>query len=98
MMSMKKPEVNNSNGLPESFRPLLWSLKWEEVNISKDKNDIILNTVNEGTFDQWHWILETYGKKVIRETLAKRLTTEFYPESRNLARVVFGLPPLSYAR
>lgn len=95
---MRQNVAASSHGLPESFRPLLWSLKWDDVDINKDKNDIILNTVNEGTLDQWRWILQTYGKEVIRETLAKRLATEFHPESRNLARVIFDLPPLSYAR
>ena len=95
---MKKAIVQTTHGLPESFRPLLWSLKWENLDINKDKDDIILAAVNEGTLAEWSWILHTYGKETIRETLGKRLATEFYPESRNLARVVFDLPPLSYAR
>src|SRR3989338_6419423 len=106
---MKKAIVQTTHGLPESFRPLLWSLKWENLDINKDKDDIILAAVNEGTLDQWRWIIQKYGKDVIREVLVKRLATEFHPESRNLARVVFdlpresiaavrGLPTLSYAR
>ncbi len=96
---MKQDDITtNSHGIPESFRPILWSLKWDNLDINKDKNDIILNTVNEGTLAQWRWIVKTYGKETIREILAKRLATEFHPESRNLARVIFDLPPLSYAR
>ncbi len=94
----ENPITNNSHGLPEAFRPLLWSLKWEEVDSTKDKEDIILGAVNEGTLDHWRWIIQAYGREVIREVLARRLATEFHPESRNLARVVFDLPPLSYAR
>ncbi|OHA19038.1 MAG: hypothetical protein A3C08_03550 [Candidatus Taylorbacteria bacterium RIFCSPHIGHO2_02_FULL_47_18] len=86
------------NKLPNSFRPLLWSLKWEDVDVDKDKSDIILAAVNEGTLEQWRWIIRMYGREAIRETLANRLATEFHPESGNLAKVVFDLPKLSYAR
>lgn len=89
---------NRVHNPPESFRPLLWSLKWEDVDSNKDKPDIILSAVNEGTLEHWRWIIKTYGRETIRETLAKRLATEFHPESRNLANVIFNLPPLSYAR
>lgn len=89
---------NSLHNLPKSFRPLLWSLKWDDVDSNKDKSDIILSVVNEGTLEHWRWIIKTYGREAIRETLAKRIATEFHPESRNLAKVVFDLPPLSYAR
>lgn len=95
---MKKSEINHPQGLPESFRPILWSLKWEELDINNDKEDIILGAVNEGNLRHWRWIIRIYGREAIRKTLAKRLATEFHPESRNLARVIFDLPPLSYAR
>lgn len=96
---MKKLDrTHNSSNLPDSFRPLLWSLRWEEIDINKDKEDIILGAVNEGTLEHWRWIIKTYGKQAVRDTLKKRLATEFHPESRNLARVVFDLPPLSYVR
>lgn len=95
---MKKSNLPHSATLPDSFRPLLWSLKWEEVDINKDREDIILGAVNEGTLDHWRWIIKTYGKEMIRAIIEKRLATEFHPESRQLARVVFDLSPLSYAR
>lgn len=83
--------------LPESFKPLLWSLKWEEVDINEDKEDIIIAAVNEGTLDHWRWIIETYGKDEIRRVLARRLETEFHPESRNLAKIIFSVPGFKHA-
>ena len=84
--------------LPTKFRPLLWSLRWKDVDIEDDKEDIIVNTVNEGTLDQWKWIIETYGKDTIRAVLEKYPATEFHPESRNLAKIMFSIPYFSYAR
>ncbi|MBI4094418.1 MAG: hypothetical protein HY436_01280 [Candidatus Liptonbacteria bacterium] len=83
---------------PEMFRPLLWSLDWERVDVDEDKEDIIVNAVNEGTLAHWRWMIRTYGKEAIRRILAKRLASEFHPESRNLARVVFGVAHFRHAR
>lgn len=80
------------------FRPLLWFLRWDEVDIEKDKNDIILSAINDGSLTHWRWITRTYGKSAIRAVLKKRLISEFHPESLNLARIVFHVPKLRYAR
>ncbi len=96
--AMKTSDIHNSLNLPESFRPLLWSLKWEDVDIQKDKADIILAAINEGALEHWRWVIKTYGREVIREILMKRLATEFHPESRNLAQVIFDVPAFSHAR
>ncbi len=84
--------------VPRMFRPLLWSLKWDKVDVLRDKEDIIVNTVNEGTLTHWRWIIKTYGKEVIRKVLSSRLSSELHPESLNLATIIFGLPPLRHAR
>lgn len=83
---------------PLHFRPLLWSLKWSDIDIDEDKEDIIVNTVNDGSLEQWRWLIETYSKDAIRRILQERLTTEFHPESRNLARIIFSFPHFRNAR
>ncbi len=83
---------------PKTFRPLLWSLKWEDIDVNEDKEDIILNTINEGRLDHWRWIIKKYGKETIRRVLKRRLDSEFHPESRNLAKVVFSLSQFRHAR
>lgn len=84
--------------LPEMFRPLLWSLKWADLDVNEDKIDIIMNAINEGTMGHWRWIIKTYGRGTIRAILSKRLVSEFHPESYQLARVIFDLPLLHHAR
>ncbi len=90
-------EHHNKFGVPDAFRPLLWSFRFDAIDPEKSKEDIIVNTINDGTLKHWHWIIEQYGKETIRQVLAKRLTTEFHPESLNLALLVFGLPRGSMA-
>ena len=46
----------NKNNIPKSLRPLTWGLKWDSLNLEEDKEDIIVNVVNEGTLDQWKWL------------------------------------------
>lgn len=86
------------NNIPESFRPLLWGLKWDELDINEDKVDIIISVVNGGRISDWKWLLLTYGNNVIRDVLEKRLVSELYPESRNLAKIFFGVNSFRHAR
>jgi len=88
----------NKNNIPKSLRPLTWGLKWDSLNLEEDKEDIIVNVVNEGTLDQWKWLIGTYGKDTIHAVLERRLASEFHPESRNLAKVLFSLNSFHYAR
>lgn len=80
--------------LPISFKPLLWSLRWEDIDVEEDKHDIIINTLNEGTMEQWHWLADTYGRQTIRDVLREHLPSELHSESRNLAEVLFS--PITY--
>lgn len=93
---MRKTVFVSPRRPPASFRPLLWSLKWDKVDVEEDKEDIIMSAVNEGTLDQWRWIIKTYGKETIQRVLKRRLDSEIHPESRNLARVLFSLHPSSH--
>ena len=84
--------------LPLIFKPLLWSLRWGDIDVRRDKAAIILNTINEGTLDHWRWLVQTYGKQTIQAVLSARLASEFHPESYRLATLMFNLPPLRHAR
>lgn len=64
----------------------------------EDKEDIIVSAVNEGTLDHWRWIVNAYGKETIRKVLERRLVTEFHPESRNLAKIIFSVSNFRHAR
>jgi len=74
---------------PAMFRPLLWGLKWESLDIWEDKEAIILAALNYGDLKHLRWIIKIYGANEIKKALSRRLKTEIYPESRNLARLLF---------
>ncbi|MEK9173506.1 MAG: hypothetical protein AAB594_02985 [Patescibacteria group bacterium] len=88
----------SDNSLPTSFRPLLWSWRWKDIDTQRDKEEIIVSVINEGSLDHWRWIVKTYGKSEIKKILEKRLVSEFHPESRNLAKVLFSFSKFRHAR
>ena len=89
---------NTTNILPLSLRPLVWGLKWDELNINDDKEDIVLGVINGGTVQDWQWLRTTYGKDAIRRVLENRLSSEIYPESQNLAKIFFSVNSFRHAR
>lgn len=95
---MKKAKQTKKTKLPITFRPILWSLRWNELDTDRDKEDIIMAAINEGTLAQWKWITAHYGKQKIRHVLENRLVSELHPESLQLARIAFGVKNIRYAR
>lgn len=94
---MKQEAKKRPAALPEMFRPLLWSYRFEDLNPDKHKSEIIIQTINYGSLKHWRWIIQQYGRAAIREVLERRLMTEFNPESRNLAQVLFNVDHFRYA-
>lgn len=86
-----KRRTPHAKKLPEMFRPLLWSYRFSEIDPDLHKNELIVNTMNYGSLDHWRWLLRYYGLTTIRRVLQRRAVTEFTPESRNLARIVFSV-------
>ena len=93
-----EPSLKTKNSLPISFRPLLWSWRWRDIDVQRDREEIIVSAINEGSLDHWRWIIKTYGKSEIKKILEKRLVSEFHPESRNLAKILFSLSKFRHAR
>ena len=83
---------------PEMFKPLLWGLRWDDLDAWEDREAIILAALNEGELDHLQWIIKTYGVDEIQKVLSRRLETEFHPESRNLAKLLFSIQNFSHAR
>ena len=83
---------------PEMFRPLLWGLCWDKLDIWEDRREIIMSALTNGQLDHVRWIINTYGKNEIKKVLSRCLETEFHSGARNLARVLFGVSEFRHAR
>lgn len=91
-------ETEQNLKLPEMFRPLLWGLKWNALDVGRDERAIILAAVTNGRLEHLRWIIDIYGKNEIRRVLSDCLITELHDGARNLARVLFGVTDFKHAR
>ncbi len=89
---------NKNLKIPISLKPLLWGLRWRDLDAWQDRADIVLAVLNEGELEHIRWIKENYGLREIKKILSVRLETELHPESRNLARVIFSIPSFQSSR
>jgi hypothetical protein len=83
--------------IPESFRPLLWSYDVSRIDPLRHKKTIIVQVLNYGTLALWHWLVESYGRDGIRDTLAHIPASEIKPRSRRLASLLLGVKHWNYA-
>lgn len=83
--------------LPDTFRPLLWSYDFSEIDPVRHKKTIIVQTLNYGTLDQWRWLIKSYGREGVREVLAQISASELKPRALGLAALVFRTNRFNYA-
>ena len=55
---------------PETFRPLFWSYDFSGSILSPSQT-IIVQVLNYGTFSQWRWLIESYGRDAVRTSSGK---------------------------
>lgn len=76
--------------LPEIFRPILWSYRFEDVDIEKHKNTIIIQAINYGTLEHLRWIVRAYSEQEVREVLQQVPVTSIRSHVRKLVSLLFG--------
>lgn len=87
----KKAPATNQHGLPESFRPLLWSYVFEEMDPDRYQHEIIVQTINYGDLAHWRWLIDHYGLEAVRRQLMAVPVTEIRQHVRRLVALLFGL-------
>ena len=85
--SITKPKAK----LPESFRRLLWSYRFSEINPKAHKKTIIVNVLNYGDLDQWRWLIKTYGKTQLKEIIESLPVSEFRKPVAILLSLLLGV-------
>lgn len=83
--------------LPEMFRPLTWSYKFNEMDAERDKHVIIVNAINYGDLEHWRWVVDYYGKTELKSIIASIPFSEFRPGAIKLIGLLLNLNVLNYA-
>lgn len=81
----------NQHGLPEMFRPLLWSYRFEDIDPAQQEREIIINAINYGDLKHWHWLVSHYGLPKVRAVLTSVPATEIRNHVRRLVCLLFGI-------
>ena len=87
---------NKIKKLPEYFKPILWSYDFSKINVHKDKEIIIINSVNYGDLKHWRWIAAFYGKAEVAKALGNRPASEIRSRVLPLASLLFGVTNWNY--
>ena len=83
--------------LPEMFRPLMWSYRFNEVDSKRDERIIVVNTVNYGDLPHWRWLIKHYGRAALKAILSNIPFSEFRPGAIKLMGLLLGFKKLNYA-
>jgi hypothetical protein len=75
-----------TDGVPETFRPILWSYDFDRLDPVKHRKTIIVQAINYGTLAQWRWLRESYGRESVRQVLGTVPATEFRPRAQGSHR------------
>src|SRR3989344_8039050 len=83
--------IQSKTKLPESFKPLLWSYHFSEINPKEHKKTIIVNVLKYGDLDQWRWLVKTYGKKQLKKNIESLPASEFRKPVVTLLSLLLGI-------
>jgi len=83
--------------LPEFFSPLLWSYDFSSIDLERDKQRVVINTINYGQWKHWQWIVNYYGGENIKQFIENTPISEFRPRALKLVSILLGIKNLKYA-
>lgn len=86
-----------SKKLPVNFKSLFWSYRFSSIDPEKHKKRIIINTINYGRWEHWHWIIKNYGKENVKKTIEETPASEFRPQALKLISLLLNIKKLKYA-
>ena len=83
--------------LPSNFKPLFWSYRFSKISPEKDKERIIINTINYGDWEHWKWLIKYYGQKGLKEIIKDIPQSEFRKRALKLIGLLLGIKKIKYA-
>lgn len=79
--------------LPQSVKATLWSYDTARLAVEKDKERIITNVLNFGTYEANKWLFATYPRDTIKEVVQHPRPGEWDKKSLNYWGIVFDITP-----
>ncbi len=86
----------NKQKLPLFFKPIFWSYDFSKINLEKDIQRIVINTINYGDWEHWQWIYNYYGRKRTKNTIINTPASEFRKGSFRLICLLLDIRKNKY--
>ena len=83
--------------IPYFFRPVLWSYDLARFDAEKNKELLIVQTINYGDLPHWRWIIARYGRDAVRAILQKIPATVLRPRVQRLVAHIFDVQAFNHA-
>ena len=83
--------ISSRRHLPEIFRPLLWSYRFEDIDMDKHKREIVVSAINYGDLIHWRWVIARYGLEEVRHILTTVPVTEIRHRVLRLVSALLGI-------
>lgn len=90
---MKKRKTS----LPDSFKPLMWSYRFDKIDPAKNPKTVITQVLNYGDLDHWRWIKKFYGTQKIKQVIGAMPQSELRPQAKKLTFLLLNIKISPYA-
>lgn len=79
--------------LPPTVRACLWSYDTDKLDLSRDKQLVIVQVLNHGGIDAVKWLRQTYTTTELVDAVSRSARSEWSPKSLTYWGDVLGTAP-----
>ena len=85
------PDKTNKTEIPPKMRWLFWSYDINSLDLEKDRDYIISQVLNYGTWDDVRWLLKTYSEEEIKKIVKKPQRGLWFEKVLNFWTTIFNI-------
>ena len=79
--------------LPRSVQTTLWSYNTNKLDVKRDKERIIQQTLNNGSLEAVEWLKQAYSKEELQDTIRQSSAGEWSKKSLNYWSLMLDSTP-----
>src|SRR3989338_217518 len=83
--------------VPQWFQKLYWWGNSLTIDAQNNQRVVVTQIINRGTWDQWKWLVKTYGKSELVEIIKNIPVSEFRAGALKLVSLLLGISKMNYA-
>ncbi len=89
--------MENKKTLPPFFKQLFWYCDFLKINPQENKEEVIIQTINYGSWRHWQWIFKYYGPEKSKKIIENIPMSAFRERALKLILLIFNINRLKYA-